>query len=198
MSTMNLNKMEKTNIVEEVRKFVEEECKKPDAHYGIGCYLYHFVSMHSYAKMLAEKLNADLETVELAAWLHDIGSIIHGREKHHITGAEIAEKKLRELNYPEEKIKLIKECILCHRGSVNVEKKSKEAQIIADADAMSAFDNIGGIFNAAFIFEKKDQKVGTKAVKEKLINSWNKISPIAKEFVKEKYEAAMKLFGADY
>ena len=182
-------------LIEQVRKFVEEECGKPTSKYGYEPFIFHFVPMHNYAKKLAEDLNADVEVVEIAAWLHDIGSIIAGRENHHISGAEIAEKKLIELNYPKEKIILIKKCILNHRGSVNLQKESIEEQIIADADAMSAFDNIGGIFKAALNFEGHNQSSATNSVKTKLINSFNKISPRAKEIIKPRYEAVLLLFG---
>jgi len=181
------------NIVEEARKFVEEECKKPTSKYGFQPYENHFVPMHAYARDLAERKCADLEIVELAAWLHDIGSIIYGRENHHITGAEVAEKKLRELNYPEDKIAKVKLCILTHRGSQNMKKESVEAQIIADADAMSNFDNLPGIFMAAFVFEHQDQKTARNTTRQKLENCWNKLSSEAKEIVKQKYEAAMLL-----
>jgi uncharacterized protein len=54
----------------------------------------------------------------------------------------IAEKKLIELNYPTEKIELIKKCILHHRGSKKFTRENIEEQIIAEADVMSAFDNL--------------------------------------------------------
>lgn len=145
-----------SQIGEQIKRFVEEECKKPSSKYGYGPYINHFVPMHDYAINLGKKLNADLEIIELAAWLHDIGSIVFGRENHHVTSAEIAVKKLRELKYPEEKIEKVKLCILNHRGSVNNKKESVEEQIIADADAMSAFNHIEGLFKAAFIYENLD------------------------------------------
>ena len=182
------------NIVEEIRKFVEEECKNPKSKYGYGPYENHFVPMHNYATTLAEKLNADVEVIEIAAWLHDIGSILYGRENHHITSAELAEKKLKEINYPEEKIEKIKKCILHHRGSVQSKKESVEEQIIADADVMSAFEHIEGLFKAALVYEKLDLDDTRKSIKQKLINSWNKLSSEeAKSIIKPKYEAVMLL-----
>ena len=182
-------------IIEKVKKFVEEECKKPTSHYGSEIFIYHFAPMHSYAKKLAEQLNADIEVVELAAWLHDIGSIMRGRKDLHITGAEIAEKKLRELGYPENKIEKVKKCILNHRGSVNIQKESAEEQIIADADALSAFDNISGLFEAAIFHEGFNQMQARIEVRRKLTNSWQKLSPIARKMVEHKYLAAMILLG---
>lgn len=188
---MDINK-----IVEQVRMFVEEECKKPTSKYGYEPYFWHFVPMHKYAKKLAEELGADVEVVELAAWLYDIGSIMKDRENHHITGAKIAEEKLKGFGYPNEKIELIKKCILNHRGSVNNKKESVEEKIIADADAMSHFDAIPGLFGAAYINEKKNRIEAKESVKNKLIRSWNKLSfEKSKELIKPKYEAAMLLLS---
>jgi uncharacterized protein len=182
------------NIIEEIRKFVEGECNNPENWWGEEFFSLHLVSMHKYSKQLAEKLNADLEVVELAAWLHDIGSIIHGRENHHITGAEIAEKKLRELNYSEEKIEKIKHCIISHRGSQGIEAETIEAKIIRDADSLSTFDHIQGPFLAAFVFEKRGQIDARNSVRQKFQNSWNKLQfQESKEIIKPKYDAVMLL-----
>jgi len=181
------------NIIELARKFVEDECKKPTSKYGYEPYEFHFVFVHDYAKKLAEETGANVEIVEIAAWMHDIGSIMFGRDNHHITGAKIAGEKLNEWGYPAENIAKVQKCIFNHRGSVNLSKESSEEQIIADADAMSAFDNLGGIFRAALNFENHNQVSANRAVKNKLINSFNKISPKARAIIKPKYEAAMML-----
>lgn len=179
------------NVIEEVRKFVEQECKKPSSKYGYKPYSDHFVPMVEYARFLAGKLNADTEVVEIAAWLHDIGSIVHGREDHHITGTEIAERKLRELGYPEKKIAQVKHCILSHRGSKNIKRETVEAQIIADADAMDIFNDVKNRIKAATDYENKTLDEAKKSVRQKLINSFNKISSQAKEIAKPKFEAAL-------
>lgn len=190
--------MEK-NIVEEIRKFVEEECKKPSSKYGYEPFTHHFIKVHSIAVQLAKKLNAELEIVEIAAWLHDIGSIIFGRENHHITGAQIAEKKLKELNFPEDKIEKVKLCILNHRGSKEDENSREflESKIIAEADAISSFEFIEGLFRAAYT-EKLSQDEARKSVRQKLQNKWNQLSlEESKKLIKPKYEAAMLLLGEE-
>ena len=182
-------------ITEEIRKFVEGECRKPTSKYGFEPYETHFVPMTRYSLMLAEKLNADKEVVEIAAWLHDIGSIIYGRENHHITGARIAEEKLIEMSYNREKIELVKRCILNHRGSVSGKRESKEEQIIADADGMDMFDRIEGLFMAAFVYEKLGQVKAREEVRKKMINSYNKLSDYAREIIRPKFEAARLLLN---
>lgn len=184
------------DIVAEVKNFVEEECKKPTSKYGYEPFPYHFEPVARYAATLAEELGADKEIVLLAAWLHDIGSILYGREDHHITGARIAEEKLRELGYPAEKIEHVKQCILNHRGSEHRERKTLEEQIVAEADTMSNFDNISGIFKAAFVYEHLDQGEAKESVRKKLENKWQQLRfENSKRLVRPKYEAAMVLLG---
>jgi len=184
----------KVNIVEQIRVFVEEECKKSTSKYGYEPYIFHFIPVRDYAVKLAEKLSADREVVELAAWLHDVGSIIYGRENHHITSAEIAENKLKEFNYPQEKLEQVKHCILNHRGSQANNRETTEAKIIADADAMSHFENISGIFKAAFIYENQTQGEAKESTKQKLTNGWNKLNfEESRILIKPRYEAMLVL-----
>jgi putative nucleotidyltransferase with HDIG domain len=181
-------------IIQEIKNFVEEECKKPTSKYGYEPFTFHFVPMVKHAKELADKLGGDKEVIILAAWLHDIGSIIDGRKDHHITGACIAEKKLKELNYPAEKIELIKKCILNHRGSVRNRRASIEEQIIAEADVMCHFDNITGLFKAALVYEKLDQGQARISVRDKLKRKWKQLHfSDSKKIIEPKYKAAMLL-----
>lgn len=182
------------NIIEEVRKFVEQESKKPDAKYGYEPYKFHLIPMRNYAIKLASKYKADDEVVEIAAWSHDIGSIIYGRENHHITGVKIMGKKLLELNYPQNKIRKVLQCILSHRGSNGIKPKTIEAKIISDSDAISNFDNLPGIFKAAFIYENQSQGEARKTTREKLKRKWERLClQESRDLIEEKYNAAMLL-----
>ena len=183
------------SIVEKVRGFVKEVCD--NLEHGDEWFNNHFSSVVKYSKMLAEKNNADVEVVEIAAWLHDMGSITLGRDNHHLTGSEIAEKKLREFGYPNEKIERVKHCILAHRGSQNIKRETIEAQILADADSMSHFDELAGLFKYQFIIGGINfkQREAQKNVKEKLERSYSKLSDSAKKLIKPKYDAAMLLLN---
>jgi uncharacterized protein len=180
------------DVVEEIKNFVEKESKKPESKYGYDPFVFHFAPMVKYAQQLARELEADFEVVTIAAWLHDIGSVMHGRKDHHITGSDIAERKLRELNYPEDKIQLIKKCILNHRGSQKNNPETVEEKIISDADALSNFDNIAGIFKAAFVYEGLGQEEAKESVRKKFENKWNQLHfDNSKKIIRPKYEAAM-------
>lgn len=182
------------DLTKEARNFVEHECKKPSSKYGFEPFAHHFVPMVRYAEQLCNELGGNKEIVLIAAWLHDIGSIVHGRNNHHITGAEIAESFLQKHKYPEEKIELVKKCIFNHRGSQNFERFSIEEQIVAEADVLSNFDNIAGIFQAALVFESLSQEQAKVAVREKLVRKFNQLHfESSKELIKPKFDAAMLL-----
>ncbi len=178
------------NIIDEIKKFVKKESLKKESKYGFEPYEYHLKPMVKIAQNLSRKLGGDKEIITLAAWLHDIGSIKFGRENHHITGAKIAGEKLKELNYPQDKILLVKKCILNHRGSQDNNRDSIEEKIVAEADAMSNFDNISGLFKAAFIYENLNQKEGGISVLKKLERKYKKLHfKESKEIIKPKIEA---------
>lgn len=184
------------DIVGKVKAFVKSECERPTSKYGYGPYLNHFKPTADYAQKLADKLGGDEEVILIAAWLHDIGSIIKGRKDHHITGTVIAEEKLKEFNYPQDKIDLVKACILNHRGSQKNDRKTIEEKIIADADAMSNFDNLAGIFEAALVYEEKTQNEAKRSAKRKLQNKWNQLHfDYSKKVIRPKYKAAMILLN---
>lgn len=183
------------DISRQSRKFVQDQCKKPTSHYSEGIFEHHLVSVVQFADQLALKFGADREIVTIGGWLHDIGSIICGRDDHHLTGASITEVVLRMWGYPEVKIQLVKGCVLCHRGSQKIAPKTLEEQIVAEADALSAFYNFPGLFKGAFD-EGKNQSEAGISVREKLQHKWDQlILPGSKESVQSRFEAAMLLLG---
>ncbi len=182
------------DIIQEIRDYVEGECKKPSSKYGYEPFPFHFAQVVEYDGKLADELGGDKEIILIAAWLHDIGSIMYGRKDHHITGAKVAEEKLQELNYPKEKIEHVKKCILNHRGSQQNSCGSIEEEILAEVDAMSSFENISGIFKAAFVYENLSQSEAKISVKQKLERKWKLLHfEKSKQLVRPKYEAVMLL-----
>ncbi|EKE19561.1 MAG: hypothetical protein ACD_8C00138G0004 [uncultured bacterium] len=183
-------------IVQQARNFVQDQCKKPASHYSAGIFEGHLVPMESIADGLAIKFGADREIVGVGVWLHDAGSIICGRDDHHLTGAAITEVVLRMWGYPEVKIHKVKGCVLSHRGSQKIAPKTLEEQIVAEADALSAFYNLSGLFKGAFD-EGKNQREAEISIRKKLINKWNQLLFLeSKESVQSRFKAAMELLDA--
>lgn len=178
-------------MIEEIKKLVEEACRKDTNHFGYGAWSHHISFVVKYAKLLAKKLGADEEICEIAALLHDYASILNKDwyPEHHIHSARLAEEILSKYNYPKEKIEAVKHCIMSHRASKNIPQETIEAKIVASADSMAHFDNVHSLLYLAFVVHKMDIEQGTKWVLDKSERSWNKLIPDAKEIIKEKYDA---------
>jgi len=112
----------------------------------------HVMRVYSLCLRLAKhEPDVDLDVLKTAALLHDIartkedkkGHIHALNVDHAILGAEMSEKILRELAYPEEKIKRIKHCIAAHRFRSGNEPRTKEAKILSDADKLDVLGATG-------------------------------------------------------
>lgn len=182
-------------MIQEIAKIVEDTCKKETNYFGYGAWTHHILPVVKYAKLMAEKLEADQEIVEIAALLHDYASVKDRKlyEEHHIHGAKLADEILKKFDYPPDKIEQVKHCILSHRGSKTVQKLTKEALCVADADSMAHFDSISSLFYMAFFSHKMSIDEANNWLKQKLERSWNKLSPTAKEIIKDKHEASRLL-----
>ena len=165
-----------SEVLEKVREFFKGEWDKASEQSHKN-FKGHFEGVLKYAKMLAEKEDVDTEIIEISVLLHDMSSVRGDYEDHHIKSAKIAEDLLLKLNYPKEKIEQVKHCILAHRGSKDIKRETREAQILADADALCHFDEVDALFNA---YKTKEE------VLAKLKRSYNKLSERAKPLVKGK------------
>lgn len=186
----------RTDILSLLQNEVYTRCQKPTNKFGMGCY-YHIEAVVKNAELLAQNYGADKEVVMIAAWLHDIASITDYSlyKNHHIYGAQMSYNILSELHYDESKITLVQRCIQNHRGSVCIEKRSKEEICVADADAISHFDSVPNLLYLAYSERKMSLEDGIQFVREKLERSFSKLSPDSKVFYKEKYSEAMRILN---
>ncbi len=110
----------------------------------------HVTAVVTLALRLAELTSADAETVEAAAWLHDICKFSDG-ERHPIAGAGYARSFLPTTDFPAGKIDAVATAIADHMGLWREEPLTVlESQVLWDADKLTklgltaAFDWLGG------------------------------------------------------
>ena len=110
-----------SETINKVREFVLEKCEQHKQNPKYGHYDYwndHIKRVVYHAVNLANRYGADAEIVELGALLHDVSmpSEYGDRSEHYIFSAEMAEKLLTELNYPQDRIEHVKKCVFNHSG----------------------------------------------------------------------------------
>jgi len=106
----------------------------------------HVERVYNIAVRIAMEENADLDVVKAAALLHDIARAMEDEgkiEDHTVEGARMARKVLEEVNFPEEKIDKVINCIEVHRFKKNVGAETLEAKILQDADRLDIIGAIG-------------------------------------------------------
>ena len=121
-----------------------------------GCHDFdHTLRVLANARMLAERLpEADRQTVELAALLHDIARPeeldSQGKICHAAAGAKIAEKLLLEFGATPETARAVAAAVRSHRYRDEVEPTTLEAKIVFDADKLDSLGAVG--LGRAFLF----------------------------------------------
>lgn len=178
------------NIVGEIKNELLSRVSKNKDKLGYNIWEVHIKDVVRIAKELAKKYNADEEIVELAALLHDIAraSLYGPNEEHHVYGAELAEEILSKYNYPKDRIEKIKQCIFNHPAGINLSRNTIEEECVADADSLSHFQDVPGMFYLAYTLRKLDADEGAKFVRKKLEGDYLKLSERSKKYFKEKYE----------
>jgi uncharacterized protein len=97
---------------------------------------------------------ADLEVLEIAAYLHDVGRSCEDESKgevcHAEKGAEMAREVLAKYSIAEEQKANIIHCIRTHRFRGNHHPETLEARVLFDADKLDAIGAVG--IARAFLF----------------------------------------------
>lgn len=174
----------RSNAFEERTKWTKDE-------YNI--YNEHIQYVYNNVILLSKDKDVDIEVLRLSALLHDIAMTDENldRSKHNEYWADIAEKLLKWYNYPEEKIQLVKKCILNHSSKRANFRTTQEEQILVNADSLSHFDSINNLLSLAHNVMNLDDDNCLKYIQEKLTKDYNELSSNLKPLVIEKYNKIM-------
>lgn len=101
-------------------------------------------------KMLALELEAqdiavDMEALVIAAYLHDISTVAHGFQEHHVKSAAMAVDFLRELDAPADLIRKVEQALLAHMMVTTPETRERypiEGRILYDADKLGRLSGL--------------------------------------------------------
>ncbi len=130
--------------LEKIKEIVEKESSDSGHNFD------HVMRVYNLAMKIAEKESEeiDLEVLQIATLLHDIGGSKEmndptGKTDHAVESAKMAEPILTQMGYEPEKIKHIQDCIISHRYKTENKPETIEAKILFDADKLDAIGAIG-------------------------------------------------------
>lgn len=114
----------------------------------------HSERVYYMALAIGRQLNARLDILAAASFLHDIGrreeTESRGSICHAIRSAQLAAPLLDELGVPPDDIAAIQHCIRAHRFRGTEKPQSLEARILFDADKLDSIGAVG--IGRAFLF----------------------------------------------
>jgi len=203
---MKINKQ----IIEKIRDKAKEYFVGGDSSHDWS----HVERVHNLAIKIGKKEKANLNIVEIASYLHDVGrkeeTDSKGKICHAEKGVEISKKILSKYNLDEEVVENILHCVLSHRHRNNHNPETIEAKVLFDADKLDGIGAVGiardflfaGIYNAPLYTgrEKEIYKEAKKYAYTKddtaVLEYYHKLRYIkdkiltktAKEFAKERHE----------
>lgn len=134
-------------ILRKIISEIEKEAKKyfVDAS---GCHDWtHVERVRTLALHIGKKEKSNLQILEIAALLHDIGRKEEMKSKglfcHAEKGAELSKKILKKYKIRDEAIKNIVHCIKAHRFRNSHKPDTIEAKVLYDADKLDSIGAVG-------------------------------------------------------
>ncbi len=186
-------------LIEEIRITVERACAAESNVFGYGIWTHHITRVADHAARLAPIFDADPQVVEIAALLHDYASVKDESlyEDHHLHGPVEAGKLLDRLGYPAAKTQAVREAIASHRASVAVDRRSPEAECLANADALAHVENVPSLLHLAYVRRGLGIDDGAAWVRAKLERSWGKLSPRVRDEARGTYRSALRVLATE-
>lgn len=136
--------------IEQIRDEAKEYFKESKGSHGWD----HTLRVYKLCLHIGEIEGADMEILETAALLHDIGRAREDESKgkicHAKTGAKMASDLLLSLGIDKEKTAKVIHCIETHRYRNDKMPESLEAKILFDADKLDSIGAVG--IGRAFLF----------------------------------------------
>ncbi len=122
-----------------IRDFVCSQCQQNENIFGSSFFDQHLAVVAEYAGILAKRLGADGEIVELAAYLHDLSAVRDASTlpDHANSSAALARRLLTEHGRPQDLVERVARSIAAHSHPVPIGGGSPEEVCVSNADAIA-------------------------------------------------------------
>ena len=191
-----------TDIVQAVAHYVEKTMGRAGFRY--------VSAVVANCKMLALQLemqeddpvSLDQDALVIAAYLHDISTVVHGFQDHHIKSSELAADFLRGCDVSEDCIAKVRQAILVHTTVTLPQDRHEitEGQVLYDADKLGRLSGLAVITSLIEFGVRYPDKVVTgevltallRHVEERFIELYQSLyTAPAREMAREKFHRAL-------
>jgi uncharacterized protein len=181
----------------DIREFVQGACQRGENVFGPTFFDQHLAVVAEGATTLAERLGADVQDVQLAAYLHDISAVCDPitLPNHPSLSADLATQLLIERGYPQGRVSSIARAIASHSNSLPIGTASAEEVCLSNADAVARILRPAYWMYFAFGVRKSGFKEGRQWLRSLIEKQWCSLVDPAKELVGKQYAATLDLLA---
>ena len=191
-----------TDVMQAVAHYVEETMGREGFRY--------VSAVVANCKMLAVQLEMqedhpvalDTEALVMAAYLHDISTVAHGFQDHHMKSAELAAEFLNECDAPKECIAKVRQAILTHTTMLLPEDRVEitEGQVLYDADKLGRLSGLAVVTSLIEFGARYPNQVVTgemlvallRHIEERFIELYQSLCTVpAREIAREKFHSTL-------
>lgn len=185
--------MDTAALVERVRR----ECLASANVFGPSFFEQHLAVVAGYAATLAERLGADPQVVEAAAWLHDIAAVRDAAAlpEHARLSAAISRKLLHEAGWPAAAVESAARAIAAHSSPVPLGGGSPEEVCVSNADALAQIARPAYWCYVVFHIRRSGFEEGREWLRRRLQTNWDGLVEPARELIADRYVAAAEQFA---
>jgi len=137
-------------ITEEIKAFAEKSLSETASSHDWD----HTLRVYRLCMHIGQAEGADLEVLQIAAYLHDVGRPFQDASKgllcHAEKGAAMAASLIEKYPIHEERKSNIVHCVRSHRFRGDLAPVTKEARVLYDADKLDSIGAVG--IGRAFLF----------------------------------------------
>jgi HD superfamily phosphodiesterase len=182
-------------LIAAVREEVREACRSEANVFGPSFFEEHLEVVADCSRRLAECLNADVEVVELAAYLHDYSAVLDAgtMATHARASAELAVRRLTRLGYPQAGASRVAEAIALHSEPLKSGSASPEAVCVSNADAAARMLRPAYWLYFAFTVRKLGFEEGRQWLRGLIERQWTALISPARDLAGSQCRKAMEL-----
>lgn len=172
-----------------MKEYVAGECRSEKNAFTPAFFEEHLSVVARYATELARILGADVEIVQLAAWLHDLAAIqdFAALPKHPALSVKIARRMLQDRGYPSERIERVAACIALHSAPVQIGAGAMEEVCVSNADAISQIVKPTYWHYYVFRIRQFSFSEGRDWLRQRVESHWAALIPQARTIVDTQY-----------
>ena len=185
------------SLCTDIRGFAREACGRRENVFGPWFFDQHLVVVAECAARLAAPTGAELEVVELAAYLHDISAVCDFRTMpdHATLSADLATRLLVEHGCPHSLVRSVARSIASHSDPLPVGSASPEEICISNADAAARILRPAYWLYFTFEIRKYNFEAGRQWLRSLVERQWCKLIEPARELVGKHYAATLRLLA---